>query len=121
MTALQQSIHVALSLGLLEAVRGYDLVDEVVVTRQRGKVLFGGLTALRADFLENDLLAAAVLDVMRVAVSTSKARIKYPLNDYHSNDRNYIRSKRENTSDRSKIIFMASDSLQRPEYLRITP
>jgi len=56
MTALQQSIHIALSLGLLEAVLGYNLCDEVVVTLQRGKVLFGELTPLRADLLENDLL-----------------------------------------------------------------
>jgi hypothetical protein len=81
MTALQQSIHVALSLGLLEAVPGYDLVDEVVVTFQCGKILFGELTPLRADFLENDRLvsaltsgfAAAGLDVVFVIVSTSKA------------------------------------------------
>jgi hypothetical protein len=31
--------------------------------------------------------AAAALDVVLVIVSTSKARINYPLNDYHSNDR----------------------------------
>src|SRR5258708_29912403 len=55
MKALQQSIHVALSLGLLEAVCGYDMADEVVVTRQRGKVLLEELTPLRAHFLENDL------------------------------------------------------------------
>jgi hypothetical protein len=41
MTALQQSIHVALSLGLLEAVFGYDLVDEVVVTPERGEMVLG--------------------------------------------------------------------------------
>jgi hypothetical protein len=56
MTALQQSIHVMLSLRFLQAVLGYDLVDEVVVPFQRGKVLFGELISLRADFLENDLL-----------------------------------------------------------------
>jgi len=56
MTALQQSIHIALSLGLLEAVLGYDLGDEVVVTFQCGEILFGELTPLRADLLENDLL-----------------------------------------------------------------
>jgi len=56
MTALQQSINVALSLGLPEAAFSYDLVDEVVVTLQRGEILFGELTQLRADLLENDLL-----------------------------------------------------------------
>ena len=90
MTAFQQGIHVALGLDLLKAVLGYDLVEEVAVTRQRGKVLFGELTPLRAEFLENNLLvaavvsgfAAAVSDALLVAVSTSKARIKYRLNDY---------------------------------------
>jgi hypothetical protein len=59
-TAFQQRINVAPSLGLLKpvlglkAVLGYDLVEEVAVTRQRGK------------------------------------------------GSDYIRSKRENTSDRSK-------------------
>jgi hypothetical protein len=95
MTALQQSIHVALSLGLLEAVPGYDPVDDVVVTFQRGKILFGELThfapiSLRTICLVSAIIsgfAAAALDVVLVIVSTSKARINYPLNDYHSNDR----------------------------------
>jgi hypothetical protein len=38
MTALQQCTHVALSLGLLEAVLGYDLADKIIVTFQRRKV-----------------------------------------------------------------------------------
>ncbi len=52
-TALQQRINVALSFGLLKAILGYDLIEEAAVTRQRGKVLFGELTPLRADFLEH--------------------------------------------------------------------
>ena len=72
------SILVALSLGLLEAVLGYDVGDEVVVVFQRGKILFGEFTPLRADFLENDLLglgshlrlAVAALDVVFVTVNT---------------------------------------------------
>jgi len=61
MTALQQRIRVALSLGLLDAILGcdlgdWDLGDEVVVTLQRRKILFGELTPLRADLLENNLL-----------------------------------------------------------------
>ena len=68
MTALQQSIHVALSLGLLKAVLGYNLCDKVVVTLQRGKVLFGELTPLRADFLENICLVAAVVSGFAAAV-----------------------------------------------------
>jgi hypothetical protein len=59
----------------LKAVLGYDLVEEVAVTRQRGKVLFGELTPLRADFLEgadfleNICLVAAVVSGCAAAVS----------------------------------------------------
>src|SRR5713101_4282500 len=59
------------------------------------------ISALVISALVISGFAAAALDVVFALVSTSKARIKYPLNDYHSNDRSYIRSKRENTSDGS--------------------
>jgi hypothetical protein len=39
MTAFQQSIHVALGLDLLKSVLGCNLVDEVVVTLQAGKIV----------------------------------------------------------------------------------
>jgi hypothetical protein len=40
MTAFQQGMRLALGLDLLKAVLGYDLVDEVVVTFQHGKIVF---------------------------------------------------------------------------------
>lgn len=45
-TALQQNIHVALGLSLLEVVLGDHLVDEIVVTRQRREFLFGKFSPL---------------------------------------------------------------------------
>jgi hypothetical protein len=77
MTAHQQSIHVALSLGLPDAVLGYDLVGEVVVSFQRGKVLFGELThfapiSFRTIFLASAIVsgfAVAAMDVVLVVVN----------------------------------------------------
>jgi hypothetical protein len=45
------------------------------------------------------------LDVVLVIVNTSKVRVKYPLNDYHSNNTSYVRSKHENTSDGTGNLF----------------
>ena len=54
-TALQQSIHVALGLSLLDVVLGDALVDEIVITRQRRKVLFGKSGPLGVNFAEKGL------------------------------------------------------------------
>ena len=56
MTALQQSIHVALSLGLLEAVFGREPRHEIAIAVEHGQILLRELAPLRHDLREDDLL-----------------------------------------------------------------
>ena len=52
LATLQQGVDIALSLTLLEAVFGHDLVHEIVLAVERGQVLLGELAPLRSDLLK---------------------------------------------------------------------
>jgi hypothetical protein len=114
------SILVALSLGLLEAVLGYDVGDEVSLPFNAETSCSENLPRFEPISLKTICLVSAVISDLRWPRWISCLSLltpKYPVNDYHSNVVSYIRSKRENDSDGSEIFFMASYSPQRPEYL----
>src|SRR4051794_5783674 len=55
LAALQQGVHIALSLALLKAVFGRELGHEIVLAFEAGQILLGKLAPLRGDFLEDGL------------------------------------------------------------------
>jgi len=91
LTALQQGVHVALSLRLLEAIFGHDLRYQIVLARERGQLLLGKLAPLRTDFLEDDLLglrgglAGGWIGGGLIHIDISIINTKCHLNDYHPN------------------------------------